>query len=138
MPSLAAGLAAERRRKNAKHARRLEKKLGVKVAGSEERRLSGVFSHSVSALSRTFSRRRSSDAFDMSRAEKIAQESRRRLRNRIDELAMVAVTKQQDRQPWLWQWQRRVQAGRVGSERLRRLPAQPICAAVASSGGVRQ
>ena len=33
MPSLAAGLAAERRRKNAKHARRLEKKLGVKVAG---------------------------------------------------------------------------------------------------------
>ena len=27
MPSLAAGLAAERRRKNAKHARRLEKKL---------------------------------------------------------------------------------------------------------------
>ena len=51
MPSLAAGLAAERRRKNAKHARRLEKKLGVKVAGSEERRLSGVFGHSVSVLS---------------------------------------------------------------------------------------
>ena len=42
MPSLAAGLAAERRRKNAKHARRLEKKLGVKVAGSEERRLSDL------------------------------------------------------------------------------------------------
>ena len=80
MPSLAAGLAAERRRKNAKHARRLEKKLGVKVAGSEERRLSGVFGHSVSVLStglsRTFSRRRSSDAFDMSRAEQLAQESR--------------------------------------------------------------
>ena len=32
MPSLANGLAAERRRKNAKHAKRLEKKLGVKVA----------------------------------------------------------------------------------------------------------
>ena len=82
MPSLAAGLAAERRRKNAKHARRLEKKLGVKVAGSEERRLSGVFGHSVSVLStglsRTFSRRRSSDAFDMSRAEQLAQERRRR------------------------------------------------------------
>ena len=87
MPSLAAGLAAERRRKNAKHARRLEKKLGVKVAGSEERRLSGVFGHSVSVLStglsRTFSRRRSSDAFDMSRAEQLAQESRRRLTRRI-------------------------------------------------------
>ena len=76
MPSLAAGLAAERRRKNAKHARRLEKKLGVKVAGSEERRLSSTFSHSVAVLSRTFSRRRSSDAFDMSRAEQLAQESR--------------------------------------------------------------
>ena len=93
MPSLAAGLAAERRRKNAKHARRLEKKLGVKVAGSEERRLSGVFGHSVSVLStglsRTFSRRRSSDAFDMSRAEQLAQESRRRLTRRI--LIFVAV-----------------------------------------------
>ena len=32
MPSLANGLAAERRRKNAKHAKRLEKKLGVKVS----------------------------------------------------------------------------------------------------------